>query len=66
MVKGQKIFGIYNGEKKKFSSDIKVFKNVDFYLYYFFELLLYDKSVFKMLILDQNGILVSGICVIRY
>lgn len=52
-------------EKKKPSSDIKVFKNADLHSHHLLEspYALYAKSVFKMLILDQSGTLVSGICV---
>lgn len=53
-------------EKKKPSSDIKVFKNADLHSHHLLESPLYAKSVFKMLILDQSGTLVSGICVIRH
>lgn len=45
------------------SSDIKVFKNADLHSHHLIESPLYAKSVFKMLILDQSGTLVSGICV---
>lgn len=50
-------------EKKKLSSDIKVFKNADLQSHHLLESPLYAKSVFKMLILDQSGTLVSDICV---